>query len=131
MADVNGDGVAEVLTAPGAPLGSLGPINAFSMTTAGFTPFADPVLSGFNGFGFFGNEFLAASTFAAPAAAAPVFVPTPFNPNFNPALAASLINPAVGTLTPFNPMLNPGAPLLGTASPFNPLLNPGVPTIIL
>jgi hypothetical protein len=59
-ADVNGDGVLDVLTSSvGAT--SATPISAFSLNNGGFT--ALNALNGFQGFGFFGNTFVGSSAF--------------------------------------------------------------------
>jgi len=70
-ADINGDGITDVLTSFSGVNGvtGFGPISALSLAGGTPTSLLAPDLTGFNGFGFFGNTWLGSSSFTSPALA--------------------------------------------------------------
>jgi hypothetical protein len=73
VADINGDGIAEVLTNSVGPAGA-GPISALTFNGTAFTPAFASALSRFQGFGFFNGTWLGANAFG-PAGVATTLTP--------------------------------------------------------
>jgi hypothetical protein len=114
VADINRDGVAEVVTTSVGPNGA-GPVSAFTFNGSAFTPAFTSALFGFQGFGFFNGTWLSAATLGltTPATIASTFTTPTTAALFTPGLTTGMTGGLVGA-TPGSTFGATGASLTNT-----------------